>query len=245
LATFDDLRAAVLPGGRWLAAGPDVAPSTATSLDLAWVRLMRAGLPAFDALDPGDLAIVPRAALDLVASEGDGVVALVRGCIETRIGGFVLVGGPDRSASSPSDPGIDDLVSIAAAAGLPVLDAGPADAIAIERSAIGFLVNHRAELERQATLLETMLEQVALGGGGPEGLAAAIATFLGRPIAIEGRRGATLAVHVPPDVPWAAAAVTAYHLRPSERLVASKLERNQPCDPGRSPSEQRGSRAAR
>ena len=43
----------------------------------------------------------------------------------------------------------------AAAAGLPVLDAGAADATAIERSAIGFLVNHRAELERQATLLET------------------------------------------------------------------------------------------
>jgi purine catabolism regulator len=232
LATFDDLRAAVLPGGRWLAAGPDVAPSTATSLDLAWVRLMRAGLPAFDALDPRDLAIVPRAALDLVASEGDGVVALVRGCIETRIGGFVLVGGPDRSAASPSDPDIDDLVSIAAAAGLPVLDAGPADPIAIERSAIGFLVNHRAELERQATLLETRLEQVALGGGGPDGLAAAIATFLGRPIAIEGRRGATLAVHVPPDVPWAAAAVTAYHLR--RRTAAIRIALPIPGDPGAS-----------
>ncbi|HLO35207.1 MAG TPA: hypothetical protein VK194_03960, partial [Candidatus Deferrimicrobium sp.] len=80
MATFDDLRAAVLPGARWLAAGPDVAPSTAATLDLAWVRLMRVGRPAFDALDPGDLAIVPRAALDLVASEA-GVVALVRGCI--------------------------------------------------------------------------------------------------------------------------------------------------------------------
>ena len=68
MATFEYLRAAVLPGGRWLAAGPDVAPSTATSLDLAWVRLMRAGRPAFDALDPGDLAIIPRSALELAAA---------------------------------------------------------------------------------------------------------------------------------------------------------------------------------
>jgi purine catabolism regulator len=230
LATLDDLRAAVLPGARWLAAGPDVAPSTATSLDLAWVRLMRAGLPAFDALDPGDLAIMPRAALDLVASEGDGVLALVRSCIEIRIGGMVLVAEPGRPSPGEAESGIDDLVSAAAAAGLPVLDAGSADASAIERSAIGFLVNHRAELERQATLLETRLEQVALGGGGPEGLAAAIAAFLGRPVAIEGRRGATLAVHVPPDVPWAAAAVTAYHLR--RRTAATRIALPIPGDPG-------------
>jgi len=234
MATFEDLRAAVLPGANWLAAGPDVAPSTATSLDLAWVRLMRAGRPPFDALDPGDLAIMPRSALDLVAAEGegegDGVAGLVRGCVETRIGGVVLVGDPDQPALEPGDPAIDDLVGIAAAAGLPVLDAGPADAVAIERSAIGFLVNHRAEVERQATILETRLEQVALGGGGPEGLAAAIAAFLGRPIAIEGRRGATLAVHVPPDVPWAAAAVTAYHLR--RRSAASRIALPIPGDPG-------------
>ena len=232
MATFEDLRAAVLPGARWLAAGPDVAPSTATSLDLAWVRVMRAGLRAFDALDPGDLAIMPRAALDLVALDGDGVVALVRTCIETRIGGILLVADPDRPGPILGDPGVDRLVSTAAAAGLPVLDAGSADAIAIERSAIGFLVNHRAELERQATLLEMRLEQVALAGGGPEGLAAAIAAFLGRPIAIEGRRGATLAVHVPPDVPWAAAAVSAYHLR--RRTAATRIALPIPGDPGAS-----------
>jgi purine catabolism regulator len=235
MATFEDLRAAVLPGARWLAAGPDRAPSTASTLDLAWVRLMRAGVPAFDALEPADVAIMPRAALDLVAAEGDGVAALVRGCIDTGIGGIVLVADPDRAidpdrASGSDEAGLDALVTIAAGAGLPVLDAGPAGAIAIERSAIGFLVNHRAELERQATLLETRLEEVALGGGGPEGLAAAIAAFLGRPIAIEGRHGTTLAVHVPPDVPEAAAAVAAYHRRP--RSAATRIALPIPGDPG-------------
>jgi hypothetical protein len=239
MATLEDLRAAVLPGARWLAAGPDVAPSTATSLDLAWVRLLRAREPAFDALEPGDVAIMPIAALEVIASDaeggdgsdrgGRGVPALLRTCIEVRIGGIVLVADPD--ARRPwSGPDHDDLVAAAAAAGVPVLDAGPADAAAIERSAIGFLVNHRAELERQATLLETRLEQVALGGGGPEGLAAAIAGFLGRPIAIEGRGGATLAVHVPPDVPWAAAAVAAYHLR--RRSAATRIALPIPGDPG-------------
>jgi len=228
MATLDDLRAAVLPGARWLAAGPDVAPSTATSLDLAWVRLLRPREPAFDALEPGDVAIMPIAALELIASDAR-VPALVRACIEVRIGGIVLVA--DADARRPwSGPEHDDLVAAAAAAGVPVLDAGPADAAAIERSAIGFLVNHRAELERQATLLETRLEQVALGGGGPEGLAAAIAGFLGRPIAIEGRGGATLAVHVPPDVPWAAAAVAAYHLR--RRSAATRIALPIPGDPG-------------
>ena len=242
MATLDDLRAAVLPGARWLAAGPDVAPSTATSLDLAWVRLMRPRVPAFDALEPGDLAIAPRTALAIVAPDDESVVALVRGCIDARIGGIVLVadpgaplapattaGDPHAAADAAPDAALVGLIATAAQAGLPVLDAGPTDAAAVERSAIGFLVNHRAELERQATILETRLEQVALGGGGPDGMAAAIAGFLGRPVAIEGRRGAPLAIHVPPDVPDAAAAVAAYHDRP--RAAAARIPLPIPGEP--------------
>ncbi len=205
MATLVELRSAVLPGARWLAAGPDAAPSTATTADLAWVRLLRARVPAFDALERGDLAILPRAALSVVAPDPESTAALVRGCVEAGIGGIVLAG----EGSS------DDLtiLGIAGPAGLPVLDAGAVDPASVERSAIGFLVNHRGELERQATILETRLERVALDGGGPAGLAAAISGFLGRAIAIEGRRGATLAVHLPPDVTDAAAAVAAYHDR--------------------------------
>jgi purine catabolism regulator len=205
VATLVELRSAVLPGARWLAAGPDVDPSTASSVDLAWVRLLRARVPAFDALERGDLAIVPRAALAVVAPDPETVGAVVRGCVEAGIGGLVLVG--DGSSDDRA------IVGVAGPAGLPVLDAGSEDPAALERSAIGFLVNRRGELERQATILETRLERVALDGGGPEGLAAAIAGFLGRAVAIEGRRGATVAVHLPPDVADAAAAVAAYHDR--------------------------------
>jgi PucR family transcriptional regulator, purine catabolism regulatory protein len=232
MATLDELRAAIAPSARWMSGGPgEVAPGTSRApatragapaaqgtpaRDLAWVRLMRARVPAFDALEPGDVAIVPVAALAVVAPDADGVAALVRACVEAEVGGLLVV----TEAGSASSSFVAFRES-AAAAGLPVLDVGAADPAAIERSVIGFLVNHRAELERQATLLESRLEQVALGGGGPDGLAAAIAGFLGRAVAIEGRRGTTLAVHAPADVPDAAAAVSAYHGR--RRSAAARV----------------------
>ena len=220
MATIVELRNAVLPGARWMAAGPDTVPSTETTLDLAWVRLLRARVPAFDALERGDLVILPRAALGVVAPDRETLEALVRGCIEAGVGGLVLVG--EGSADDAA------IAAIAAPAGLPVVDAGDEDPAAVERSAIGFLVNRRGELERQATILETRLERVALERGGPEGLAAAIAGFLGRAIAIEGRRGATLAVHLPPEVADAAAAVAAYHDR---KKAAARIPLPVPGEP--------------
>jgi hypothetical protein len=211
VATLEAFRSAVLPGSRWLVA------ERPPSRDLAWVRLMRARVPAFDALETADLVIVPVAALSIVAPDADSVGALVRGAADAGVAAIVLV----AEAGGGSAQIREVLARAASAAGVPVLDAGPADATAIERSAIGFLVNHRAELERQATLLETRLEQVALAGGGPEGLAAAIAGFLGRAVAIEGRGGAALAVHAPPEAPDSAAGVAAYHRR--RRVAAVRI----------------------
>ena len=54
------LASAMLPGARWAGARPGTAPP------IAWIRVMRARVPAFDALEPGDLAIVPAAALAVV-----------------------------------------------------------------------------------------------------------------------------------------------------------------------------------
>ncbi|MBI3745496.1 MAG: helix-turn-helix domain-containing protein [Chloroflexi bacterium] len=47
----------------------------------------------------------------------------------------------------------------------------------------------------------------------------AIATFLGRAVALEGRRGDALAVHAPPELPEAAAAVARYHARPRQAVA--------------------------
>src|SRR4051812_13111571 len=158
VATLEDLRSAVLPGARWLV------PLPAAPADLGWVRLMRARVPAFDSLDAGDVAIVPMGALAVVAPDAEALGSVVRAAAEATIGGLVLVGDP-RADPMPVP---EALVLAAAAANLPVLDAGPADPAAIERSAISFLVNHRAELEHQATILETRLEQLALGRSGPD-----------------------------------------------------------------------------
>ena len=182
--------------------------------ELAWVRLMRARVPAFDALEPGDLGIVPVSALAIVAPDDEAVATLIRAAADAGIGGIVLV--EDPLGPTPSGT-IAAVAGAANAVGLAVLAAGPGDPAQVERSAIGFLVNHRAELERQATILESRLEQVALAGGGPEEMAAAIAGFLGRAVAIEGRRGTRLAVHAPAGVPDAAAAVAAYHHRRRSR----------------------------
>lgn len=106
MATLVELKAAVLPGARWLAAGPDDLPSSATSLDLAWVRLLRARVPAFDALERGDLAILPRAALSVVAPDAEALAALVRGCLEAGIGGIVLVGDGASDHAAIASSGI-------------------------------------------------------------------------------------------------------------------------------------------
>src|SRR5262245_55515378 len=103
---------------------------------------MRAHVPAFDALDRGDVAIVPAASLAIVAPDDDAVTTVVRGIAGAGAGGIVLV-ADGGSASSPAA----QLVRAAAAARIPVLDAGPGEPGAIERSSIGFLINHRAELE--------------------------------------------------------------------------------------------------
>jgi hypothetical protein len=211
LATLEALRSAVVPGASWLVA------EGSPPRDLAWVRLMRARVPAFDALEPADLAIIPIAALSVVAPDDESVATLVRGAAEAGVAGIVLV----AEAGGGSTAVRDAVARAASEAGVPVLDAGPGDAAGLERSAIGFLVNNRAELERQATLLETRLEQVALAGGGPAGLAAAIAGFLGRAVAIEGRSGTPLAVHAPADAAGSAAGAAAYHRR--SRVAAVRI----------------------
>src|SRR2546425_976831 len=114
--------------------------SSTTSCDGAFPGA-RARVPAFDALEPGDVAIVPVAALAVVAPDREGVAALVRGCAEAGIAGLLIVEDPENGPGASAT-----LRESAAEAGLPAIDVGVADPVAIERSVIGFLINHRAEL---------------------------------------------------------------------------------------------------
>jgi len=62
---------------------------------------------------------------------------------------------------------------------------------------------------------------MALGGSDLAGLVGSIGAWLGRAVALEGRRGDALAIHAPTDMPGAASAVQAYLARP--RTVALRV----------------------
>ncbi|HSS35683.1 MAG TPA: helix-turn-helix domain-containing protein, partial [Patescibacteria group bacterium] len=78
--------------------------------------------------------------------------------------------------------------------------------------------------------LESQLARLALEGRGLDSLAAAIGAFLGRAVVIEGRRGDALAVHVPTELPEAAAAVSRYIARPGQAPLRVAI----PAPPGES-----------
>ena len=218
MASLDELLATVLPGARVVwppdGFGGEVSPPT-----IGWVRVMKARVPAFDALEADDLAIVPASVLGVVAAEPAQSAAIVDLCRRAKVGAILVVEaeaeGDAGGVRGPVPDPLSALERTVADGGGPVLvRASRADVAALERAVIGFLVNRRAELDRQAAVLEARLEALALEGAGPAAMVGAIAEFLGRPVALEDRRGEPLAVHAPADLPDAAAAVAHYHARP-------------------------------
>ncbi|MFL5680031.1 MAG: PucR family transcriptional regulator [Chloroflexota bacterium] len=211
MATLEEVRAALLPAARWASAGAD-ADGAAAARDVGWVRVMKARVPAFDALEAGDVAIVPASALAVVAPGQPEVDGVVEACSRAAIAGILLVDADDEG-SDAARRAMDWLDAAAARGGVPLLRTSHVDPATLERSVIGFLVNRRAELEHQAAVLETQLEALAIEGGGIDRLVAAVAGFLGRAVALEGRRGEAIAVHAPPGPVDSGAAVAAYHAR--------------------------------
>jgi hypothetical protein len=189
--TLGDVHRAVFPTAVRLAP-PGHEPLLAA---VAWVRVMKSRTPAFDALERGDLAIVPEAALDLLAAEVEEPAAMAAIVRSAGVCGLLLVGARDEA--EPSEHG-RAVAAEASATGLPVLRLPGGDVERLERGIIGYLVNAHAELDRQAGALEVDLEQLALTGAGPDAFAAAVATFVGRAVALEGTSGEVLAVHAPP-----------------------------------------------
>jgi purine catabolism regulator len=200
MATFAELRAAVARSGR-----PIGDPASWPATPLAWVRVLRARVPAFDALDPGDVAILPATALALIAPTAADAAAIAVAVVSAGAGGALLVEGEATDEAAR----LADVEAVLARDRLPAARLARTDVAALERSVVGFLVNERAELDRQASLLEARLERIALDGGGPAALVAEVAAFLGRPVALEGRGGQALAVHVPTAAPASAGAAAA------------------------------------
>ena len=207
MASLHDLHRALFPTARPLGAAELVVERG--EREVGWVRVLKPRVPAFEALETGDLDIIPGAALAVVAPRSAQIEEVAVALARARVPAVLLVEG---------DTGSEALAALGAAvttAGLTALHLGRVDPVALERSVIGFLVNRRAELDRRAADLESQLARLALLGRGLDMQAATIGSFLGRAVVIEGRRGDPIAVHAPADVPSAAAAVARYLARPS------------------------------
>jgi DNA-binding PucR family transcriptional regulator len=240
MASLRELLDTLLPGAGSI--GSDI-PAGDDAPDVGWVRVLRARVPALDVLDPGDLVIVPVAALAVVAPSPAEARDLVEALARSGAAGLLLVpaagsaagsaaasvaasvapsaAGPAAGSAAGSGPDavprldtLADLAASAVRAGIPAIRVDGTDPATLERRLIGFLVDRRGALERQAAGLESDLAKLAMAGRGLDALAAAIGGFLRRAVALEGRRSDALAVHAPADVPGAAAAVTGYLSRP-------------------------------
>jgi hypothetical protein len=181
--------------------------------EVTWVRVLKPRVPAFEALDSGDLAIVPATSLAIVAPPSGDSADLVEAFERAPVPAVLLVEG-DRG-----DGFLDTLEKATLAAGITAFRMARVDTIQLERSVIGYLVNRRAELDRRAADLEAQLARLALLGRGLDVLAAAIGSFFGRAVVIEGRRGDPLAINAPADIPTAAAAVSRYLARSGEAVL--------------------------
>lgn len=196
MATLAELHASLLPG-----AFPMVAMSPAAAArDVAWVRVLRARVPALDALEPGDLVIAPAPVVASVAGAEEDAAALLD-ALAGRAVALLVTGGEGVPAP---------LVAAAAEQDLPIVRLPDADAGTLERAIIAWLVNRRAAVVEQAAAVEHRLERLALAGADLAALVAALGETLGRAVVLEGRRGDALAMHVPADNPASAAAASRF-----------------------------------
>jgi hypothetical protein len=238
MATLAELHRELFPAAEPVAA---LEPGQGDRI-VGWVRTLKARVPAFDALEADDLALVPISALAIVAGASSDLTALAEALLRAHVAGvLVLDGGRDEGALTTSfgralvDHGVPGYVltrgngSQSGVEGSTV-DAGASgpdggtEAAGLERAIIGYLVNRRAELERQAALLEAQLGRLALQSSDLATLVGAIGGFLERAVALEGRRGDALAVQAPADVPDAAAAAATYLAGPrAARLRSAEL----------------------
>jgi hypothetical protein len=204
VATLQEVREAVFPA----AAAVGAVDPTRLETVVGWVRVLRARVPAFDTLEAGDLVVVPGSALAVVAPSAPERSDLVVAFAAAGISAVLVTVASDAGGESALLGG--PLADAAAAAGVPAFLVDGLEPGLLERSLIGFLVNRRGELELQAARLEARLQALALGRADLPALVAEVAGFLGRAVALEGRRGDRLAAHANADDPAAVAAVARY-----------------------------------
>ena len=221
MAALEELLRAVLPGAAPLGPAVDAAESGAER-SVGWVRVMRPRVPAFEALTAGDLVIVPEGALSTVAHEPGDAAHVAEELARAKVAAVVTLGEPDGQPLGEAGA-FAEFTSTVIAHAVPLYRLEAGDASVLERAVIGYLVNARAEVERQVARLESDLQAVALAGGGLQAMAAAIAGFFGRAVVIEDPDGASVAVHAPPNTPGAALAAARYEERRGPAALRTDL----------------------
>jgi hypothetical protein len=220
MATLGSIRAAIFP------AAVSAKPLTPSELEreVSWARVLPARTARADALDVGELAIL--AGADLAAAIQDDAAAeeLAGNLATARIAAVLLCGDqPGEALDGPVALAIDAVAAAAEREDLVAFRLVPGDAHALERSAIAFLVNQRAEMDRRAAELDGQLTRLALSGGGLSTLAAAIGEFVGRAVAIENPGGDALEVYAPSQPLSAAAAAARYLSRTLGSVAALRV----------------------
>jgi purine catabolism regulator len=204
MPTVEQVWRAVFPAAR-PPAGQLAALAPGLERNVAWVRVLKARTPAFDALEQDDLALAAESTLRSLAGLAVEPLSVVEALANARASGLLVIG------DGQTDEGlVAPILERAGGLGLAAFALAHGEVAPLERSTIGYVVNGRAELEQRAATLEAELERAALAGAGVDGLAATIARFLSRPVAIEADDGSALALHAPIDAADAAPQVAEY-----------------------------------
>jgi hypothetical protein len=217
--TVDEVIRALLP--RAIALEPAV---EGTERSVGWVRVMRPRVPAFEALAAGDLVIVPEGALAMVAREPVDAGHVAEELARAEVAAVVILAEPESETGPRREVGpLAEFTSTVIGHSVPVYRIESGEAATLERAVIGYLVNARAELERQVARLESDLQGLALAGDGLQAMAAAIAGFFRRAVVIEDADGALVALHAPPDTPGAALAAARYEERRGPAVLRTDI----------------------
>jgi len=132
MTTLGDLQRSLFPTARPIGAA-ELPPERAAG-EVTWVRVLRTRVPAFEALERGDLAIIPGPALAIIAPDAPRLDELVRALVRARVAAVLLVEG-DGGGSNLTTLG----EAVAAAGGL-ALWLGRTDPATLERRLIGALM---------------------------------------------------------------------------------------------------------
>lgn len=217
MPTVDEVIRALVPRADALAPAGDRAGRS-----VGWVRVMRPRVPAFEALAAGDLVIVPEGALATVAHEPADARHVAEELARAEVAAVVILAEPESPPLGEAGS-VAEFTSTVTAHSVPVYRLESGDAATLERAVIGYLVNARAELERQVARLESDLQGVALAGGGLPAMAAAIAGFFRRAAVVEDADGTVVALHAPPHPPGAALAAARYEERRGSAALRTDL----------------------